>query len=160
MAHGSIKSTQLKVLEGNRSKRKLPQNEPKPRPKAPLCPQNVHKRAKKIWKKLGPKLEKEGLLCEVDGPSFAHFCEIQARLEIIREYLNKENKALVQEVQKPDPDGGMRHEYTPSPYVSMELRYLKEFRSFAKEFGLTPRGRVGLSTGGTNKRKRKDLLSK
>lgn len=156
---GRPKPTALKVIEGNPGKRPLPENEPKPMPKAPRMPRNLDKRAKETWKRLAPKLERMGLLCETDGQSFANLCQIHGRLVAIREFINTGNPSLVQEVQKPDPDGGMRHEYKKSPYVTMELQYLREFRAHAGEFGLTPRGRVGLVVG-TSGDEGDDLLSK
>ena len=54
------------------------------------------------------------------------------------------NKSLYQEVIKPDPDGGVRRELKESHYSSMLRQYYGHFRMYAKEFGLTPVGRVGL----------------
>jgi hypothetical protein len=65
-----------------------------------------------------------------------------------RKFINAENASLVAEVHKPDQDGGMRIEYKPSPYVVMEKQYMEIYRHHANEFGLTPRGRVGLVVGG------------
>jgi phage terminase small subunit len=59
------KPTALKVLEGNRGKRKLPKNEPKPYPKVPDMPEGLDERAQETYKTLAPKLEKLGLLTEV-----------------------------------------------------------------------------------------------
>ena len=54
------KPTNLKVLEGNRSKLPPPKDEPKPRPTAPECPADIDPKAKKVWSRLAPKLEKLG----------------------------------------------------------------------------------------------------
>jgi P27 family predicted phage terminase small subunit len=148
MVAKAYKPTKLKILEGNRGKRPLPENEPKPVPKAPRCPSDLDKGAKNAWKRLAPKLERMGLLTEVDGDSFAIVCQIRSRLKTIHDFIRKENPSLVQEVQKPDPDGGMRVEYKPSPYVVMEKQYYQLFRMAASEFGLSPRSRVGLGVRG------------
>ena len=141
------KPTPLKLLEGNRGKRKLPENEPKPYPKAPPMAEFLDEKAAESWNILAPQLETMGLFTIVDGDSFANVCTIRSRLIAIRKYINEENKSLVAEVHKPDPDGGMRIEYKPSPYVVMEKQYMEIYRHQANEFGLTPRGRVGLSVG-------------
>ena len=158
---GRPKPTKLKIIEGNPGKRPLPENEPKPRPKAPSIAEGLDDNAREMWEFLAPKLEKMGLLTEIDGDSFANLCQLRSRLVAIRKFINEENRSLVQEVHKPDPDGGMRKEYKPSPYVVMEKQYMEIFRHHASEFGLSPRGRVGLSVGSANDDdKGYDLLSK
>jgi P27 family predicted phage terminase small subunit len=144
---GKPKPTALKVIEGNPGKRKLPENEPKPYPKAPPMPEGLDEGAQETYKTLASKLVKIGLLTEIDGDMLASLCQLQSRLVAIRKYINENNASLVAEVHKPDPDGGMRIEYKPSPYVVMEKQYMEIFRHHANEFGLTPRGRVGLSVG-------------
>lgn len=150
MAKKAYKPTSLRALEGGRS-RSLPKpedvDEPKPIPKAPSCPSDLDSGAKAVWKKLAPKLEKLGLLTETDGDNFAIVCQIRSRLKSIHKFIKEENPSLVQEIQKPDPDGGTRIEYKPSPYVVMEKQYYQLFRLAAAEFGLSPRSRVGLSVG-------------
>lgn len=147
MSKAPHKPTKLKLLEGNRGKRKLPENEPQPFPKAPKPHLDIDKIAKKTWKRLAKILEPLGLLTEADGDMFAALCQIRARLVVIHTFLKEENQSLVMEVQKPDPDGGIRFEYKQSPYVMMEKQYYELFRRFASEFGLSPRGRVGLAIG-------------
>ena len=156
----NTKPIPLKVLEGNRGKRVLPENEPKPRPKAPECPDDIDDEARGVWKQLAPVLEKLGLLTETDGAGFAHLCQIRARIMAIHRFIRDNNASLVQEVHKPDPDGGMRCEYKPSPYVVMEKQYYQLFRLYASDYGLTPRGRVGLTVGVDKDDDGEDLLSK
>lgn len=147
MSQKPSKPTALKLLEGNRGKRDLPTDEPKPRPIAPPVPSDIDTQAKKVWHRLAPKLEKLGLLTETDGDAFANLCQIRSRLIAIHNFVKKDNKSLVQESEKPSPDGGVFYEYKPSPYIIMEKQYYDLFRKYAAEFGLTPRGRVGLSVG-------------
>jgi len=56
------KPTALKVLEGNPGKRPLNENEPKPEPKAPVCPKWLDNYAHKVWERLAPVLKQMGLL--------------------------------------------------------------------------------------------------
>lgn len=162
MSKRAYKPTKLRSLEGGRSN-SLPKpdmvNEVKPYPKAPDCSKELSEEAQRAWDKLVPKLERLGLLTEVDGEAFGNLCEIYSRLVAIRTYLNKENASLVQQTERPAPDGGTYYEFKKSPYVTMELQYLQAFRMYAKEFGLTPVGRVGLSVG-TDEGEGDDLLSK
>ena len=76
------KPTALKVLEGNKGKRKLPQNEPKPTPNAPDMPDFLDDRARDEWKALEPELNRVGVLTRVDGMAFAGYC--QAVSDVIR----------------------------------------------------------------------------
>jgi len=122
-------------------------DEPKPRPLAPGCPDDIDDEAQGVWKRLAPKLERMGLLCETDGDAFANLCQIRARLIVIHKFIKEQNASLVQEIERPSPDGGVKYELKASPYVVMEKQYYQLFRMYATEFGLTPRGRVGLSVG-------------
>jgi len=146
-----IKPTKLRALEGGRS-HSLPkpedvlESEPQPRPKAPKCPPDLDKEAKKAWRKLAPTLERLGLLTEADGWAFANLCQIRSRLVAIHKFL-KRAPALVQDNQK------------PSPLVVLERQYYQIFRMYAAEFGLTPRGRVGLVVGSGDDDDGEDFLS-
>jgi len=122
-------------------------NEPKPRPVAPKCPTDIDGEAKRVWKRLAPKLEKMGLLCDTDGDAFANLCQIRSRLIAIHRFIKQKNVSLIQKTERPTPDGGVQYELKPSPFVIMEKQYYQLFRMYAAEFGLTPRGRVGLSVG-------------
>jgi len=124
---GRGKSRKLKVLNGNPSGRPL-RNEAVPRPQAPKIPAELDREARKTWRELGPKLEKLGLLTELDGNSFAALCVIRSRLIQIGKNISA------------CKDVGEFKSLTRS-----ERQYLTLFRSYAAEFGLCPRGRIGLA---------------
>lgn len=153
------KPTALKVLEGNRGKRPLPEDEPRPDAVEPSMPSDLDATAKRIWKELAPKLVKIGLLTELDGDEFASLCQIASRLRSIRGFIKKENKTLSQQTERPAPDGGVYYEQKPSHYVGMELKYYDALRKYAADFGLSPRGRTGLQVGLSKKEDGDDLLS-
>ena len=50
-------------------------------------------------------------------------------------------------VAVPMKEDSLSKENKQSPYVVMEKQYYQLFRMFAKEFGLTPVGRIGLVVG-------------
>lgn len=160
MSQRPYKPTALRALEGGRS-HSLPkpgnEAEVKPSPIAPPIPSDIDTQAKKVWGRLAPKLVRLGLLTETDGDAFANLCQIRSRLVSIYKFIKKENRSLVQESEKPSPDGGVFYEYKPSPYIIMEKQYLDLFRKYASEFGLTPRARVGLTVG-TKEGEGDDLL--
>jgi len=138
------------VLEGNPGKRPLPEGEPKPSPIVPRCPGDIDKEAKRIWRQLAPKLERLGLLTEVDGHAFAILCQIRSRLVKIHKF-NAQFDSLVQEKVMVDGSGQEHSEAKASPYTVMEKQYYDLFRKYAGEFGLSPRGRVGLVVGSSDK---------
>lgn len=149
------KPTQLKVLEGNPGKRPLPENEPVPEQAEPEMPKDIDMKARRVWKRLAPLMVKHGLLTEVDGDAFAILCQCRSRLIEIHNFLKKENMSLVQEKTFVDSTGQEHKEYKTSPYVTMEKHYYQLFKMYATDFGLTPKGRVGLSVG--NKRGKDEL---
>ena len=145
MGKRASKPTKLKLIEGNRGKREIPP-EPQPRPNAPQRPGSLGRRATMVWKDLAPILERLGLLTESDGANFGELCRIVARLWAIRHETNKSDFEMVIE-GKINP-------------LLVEERLLRgQLRQFAGEFGLTPRGRVGLSVGAEKEDEGEDLLS-
>lgn len=130
------KPTNLRVLEGNPSKRPLPQNEPKPVPIAPKCPSWANRYGKRLWKELIPEMERLGLVTKIDGASFAAMCHSYGVWVECEQYLKKH---------------GRTYEYTNKagetnmiarPEVAIGQKALAEFRRWAAEFGLTPAART------------------
>ena len=132
----SIKPTKLKILEGEKNKNRIPENEPKPDAIEPDMPLWLDKEAKKIWKKLAPKMLKMELLTEIDGAMFSSLCQIISRVADINKKMKLEKDAIVVEGKQ-------------NPLSVSERLYYQHLRMFAQEFGLSPRGRVGLSVGTT-----------
>ena len=50
--------TAIKELEGNPGKRKLNDKEPRPEKKAPSCPKWLEPEAKKEWRRLAKKIQR------------------------------------------------------------------------------------------------------
>ena len=155
---GKPKPTKLKILEGNRGRRKLPDKEPQPKIGAPEMPDYLDKEAVKIWKQLAPYLVTNGLLTVVDGIQFSLLCQTGSYLRKIIKYLNEKNKSLTQAIERPAPDGGVKYELKSSPYEVMFRLQTAQFHKLAAEFGLSPRGRVGLQIGGGGDDDGEDLI--
>ena len=140
MSKRPYKPTPLRALEGGRSHslekpEKLMEKEAKPYPKAPPIDKNLDKDARKIAKELGPKLERLGLLTEIDGMSFGILCSLAAH---IREIWKESDKKK----------------------FTVEKQVYTLFLKFAKEFGLTPLGRTGLTVNTDKEDEGADLLTK
>ena len=148
MSKRAYKPTQLKVIEGNLGKRPLPTNEPKPAPITPLISNDIDPEARKIWETLGPKLERMGLLTEIDGDNFSILCQIRSRIANIHNTINITKQLGLGVMDK-----------TVKDLMSLERHYYELFRKFSGEFGLSPRQRVGLAVVGHEKSDGEDLLT-
>lgn len=68
------KPTKLRLLEGNRGHRSIPNN-PKPLPVYPRPPKTLDKYGRKEWRKRGKELYRMGLLSVLDLPAFEIYCD-------------------------------------------------------------------------------------
>lgn len=160
MGQRPSKATALKIVEGNPGKRPIPENEPQPRKTAPNCPYDISPSAQRVWQRLAPKLERLGLLTEIDGDSFAALCQIRAHLASIHRRLRQKQEPMILVNQKTDPNGNEWEDRKPNPLLTLERQYYELLRKYAGEFGLSPRGRTGLTVGTYNKADEgEDLLS-
>ncbi len=139
MGRGPHKPTQLRALEGGRSHslekpEDLLAKEPKPRAVNPDPPKELSTQAKKIWKKLAPRMSQLGLLTEVDLALFGVLCNEQALI-----------LKCLKELKEPELFQG--HE-KQGRILEIYRKASADLLKVSKEFGLTPRGRVGLVVGG------------
>lgn len=104
-------------------------------------------------------LERVGLMTEADGAALADLCLIRGRLNEIARLLNDPKASLLEAVIRVAPDGQERYEYRPNPLTVMERQYMELYRKKSGEFGLSPRGRVGLSIGAAKDEAGAELLS-
>ena len=180
MSKRPYKPTQLRTLEGGRS-HSLPQpdaiDEPKPVPIAGRVPTDIDSQAKKVWRVLAPKLEKLGLLTEVDGDLFAGLCQTRSRLKYIFielkriqieiKHMRRKLDKLVKEKSSSDEmdqisrlESVLKSMNSQMAFNMKEERlYLNLFRTQAREFGLTPCSRVGLIVGSGGDGEGADLLT-
>src|SRR5258708_26797013 len=122
-------------LEGNRGHRKKNRGESRPRPVPPECPPWLDARAKSVWKKLEPELDRLGLLTIVDGDSFAVYCSLVSENEWAVRILAKEGRTFT-------TDKGYVGQH---PAVAIFHNSARGIKAFAAEFGLTPSARSRLS---------------
>ena len=132
------KPTQMKVLEGNRGKRPLPANEPKPAPatKDVKPPTWMNTDGKKMWKRLVPILQRLQLLTEADLESFSMLCQSWGDyVEHVKD-IKKNGKYCIY-VNK----GGGANE-VERPAVKLMHRAYERYKALCSEFGLTPASRT------------------
>lgn len=129
--------THLKLIEGNPGKRALPRAEPKPEPKAPKPPTDLHGDALREWRRVAPQLERLGLLTGLDRAALAAYCWSWAQLLAAERTLAESSLLL-----KGRPDRGM----VRNPAAAIARDASRDCRAWCSEFGMTPsaRGRMAL----------------
>ncbi len=131
--------TNLKILRGNPGKRPIPQNEPKPEPIAPECPDWLCEDAKAEWERIAPQLERLGLLTEVDMAAMVGYCESWAQYKKAMQFIHKHNEVYPIK----NKDGSVKY-LQQVPQVSIANKALANIRAAGSQFGLSPgdRGRL------------------
>jgi P27 family predicted phage terminase small subunit len=133
------KPTNLHILNGNPSKKTLNTNEPKPAPIAPKCPAWLNAEGKRHWKYIAPKLERLGLLTEIDGAALACACnEFGEYIQLRRIIKAKGSRTFMTETG-----------YEAAiPEISIANKALTNYKAFLVEFGMTPssRSRIGIKS--------------
>jgi P27 family predicted phage terminase small subunit len=128
------KPTALKKLEGNPGKRQLNEYEPVPPISMLRCPNYLLPEAKKEWRRLAASLIAMGVLTVADAVPFAAYCTAYARWREAEDFITKHGAIYK------DPRGFAR----PNPYVAIAAHHLREIKSLAAEFGLTPANRTAI----------------
>lgn len=134
------KPSVVKKLEGNRGRRPLNKREPKPSAPLTLSPPDwLQPVALEYWRRLAPRLQKIGLLTELDIDLLAMLCDAWQRKHDARK--------TIEEV-------GAYH-FTESgfvvahPALAQEHKATEQIRKLNSDLGLTPSARTGLTTGNT-----------
>ena len=128
------KPTALKKLEGNPGKRPLNELEPVPPVASLRCPNYLLPEARKEWRRLAPILMNLGLLTAADAVPFAGSCQAYARWREAQDEITRHGSIYK------DGDGRIR----PNPYIAIANQQMREIKSFAADFGLTPSNRTAM----------------
>lgn len=159
------KPTELKLLQGvPGGAHKLNKHEAKPqklngsKPSRELSPE-----AKKVWRRMAPKLEVLGLLTNLDVEAFGRYCELSARYSECVKRLRTNNwqryLPVYHEQSLEEKAAGVkpRLKYLQELPDSVEFRRIPgELLRLEQHFGMTPASRSSLSvnfvpTGGQAK---------
>jgi P27 family predicted phage terminase small subunit len=117
----------IKKAEGNPGKQRLTPG-PEFRAGRPKCPVWVKGEARKLWKKLAPELEEQGLLALVNGSALEGLCRAYAKAVECE-------KVLIEQGLTYESKNGY---ICPRPEVLIAQKEWQLVRSFCGEFGLTP----------------------
>ena len=129
------KPSALRVLEGNPGKRPI-NNEPSPEPGIPPAPAHLSEQAKKAWAGVSVKLDKIGVLTEVDDWALEMLCENYAEILDLRAEIKKDGR--FQTVTNKNGDTRTVNHPAATQLADAERR----FKAMLEQFGLTPSARV------------------
>jgi len=131
------KPAALRIVEGNRGKRKIPA-EVKIDDEMPQRPAFLHGLALTQWDALAGKLHAVGLLQSVDADALAAYCVSYAQWRDATQMLRKDG--LTTESLHGVP--------AAHPAVGIQQRALASMQQLMMQFGLSPKARANLGTPG------------
>ncbi|MEM7806491.1 MAG: phage terminase small subunit P27 family [Planctomycetota bacterium] len=128
------KPTAIRRAEGTvgRGASRMNKREAKPASKLPDPPNELSADARKVWRRLGNRLLKHGLVTNLDEVAFAGLCDSYA--------------TWLRLIEKADALGGdivsVNGQLVPNPARSAALKQWEVCRRLLGEFGMTPARRV------------------
>lgn len=133
------KPTAIKQMEGTYRPDRAAQDEPLIEPGIPEPPKLLTGRARAAWDRIGPELEKMGVLTTVDGVALELLCDAYAEWVAARDVIRRQGSTFSSKTQ----DG--RKVIKPHPAVRIASEAWRRVHRMLLEFGLTPasRSRVG-----------------
>ena len=148
------KPTNLKVLEGNRGKRKLPDN-PKPPDDEPVPPPHLDEYGLEEWRRVAVGLQTMGVLAGLDQAALAAYCDAYSRWRNASEELMELRKksrlnALVMKT--------ISGNWIQQPLIGIANKAAGDMVRYASEFGMTPSARARLAVDPTQKKSKFDGL--
>lgn len=134
------KPTALKLVTGNPGKRASKRREPKPKRCIPSPPAHLADDAKVAWGSLAARLDRLGLLTELDAFALEQLCENYAEILTLRADVAVHGRFQVVATKA----GGMMERTRPAASLLADAE--RRFRGMMSEFGLTPSARTRVST--------------
>ena len=131
------KATNMRILEGNPSRRPFNDEEPQPDPGA-KCPYWVTTGAREIWEEIAPILEGCGVLTEADSVMFAAWCDAVANYKAVS--IEIENSAL----SLANSDDPVYAEKQVKCLIASQRNFAELMVKFGTKFGLSPGDRSAI----------------
>lgn len=145
---GRRKPSALRVIEGNRGHRPIPQGEPKPTIPAdmPEAPALLDAHGREEWDRVAPELYALGLLTVVDQGPLAAYCMAFSRWKTAELAIQRDAKVNDKTkhsglVQITKEGNAIQH-----VLVGVANTARRDMMRFAAEFGLTPSARAYLAS--------------
>lgn len=128
------KPSSLRLVEGNRGKRALPQNEPDPDYLADLTPPaHLPPAAAVVWAELAPRLRAARLLTVCDTLALEWLCIAAAQHRQATAQIG-DDKLIMRNAET----GSL----SPSPWIIIQSMAFKRGKAIADAFGMTPSARA------------------
>ncbi|MCB9930027.1 MAG: phage terminase small subunit P27 family [Alphaproteobacteria bacterium] len=129
------KPTALKLIEGNRGKRRVNGREPKPPTTQPTCPVHLSATAKTEWRRVAGTLNEIGILTQVDRAVLAAYCQAYGR------WVEAERKLAETPLLLKMPAGYVQ----VSPWLTISNKQVELMLRLMAELGLTLSARSRLA---------------
>lgn len=129
------KPVNLKIVQGNPGKRRLPKTRAMTAGTRAGCPDWLSPGAKAEWRRVAPELDRIGLLTSLDRATLAGYCDAFDRWSECVRFTKKQGTHYM------TPAGQLRE----WPQVSMAKAAGQAMRAFAGDLGLTPTSRLRLN---------------
>lgn len=129
------KPTALKLVTGNPGRRKPNRKEAKPRRVIPSPPDHLSKGALAAWGSLATRLDRLGLLTEIDAFALEQLCENYSEILELRKDVADNGRFQTVTTQSGDAMERVR------PCATLLADAERRFRAMMAEFGLTPSSR-------------------
>jgi P27 family predicted phage terminase small subunit len=142
------KPNEIKVLEGNPGKRRIPVS-PKPERVLGLkCPSFIGKHGRQEWNRITPELAKLGMLTRIDQVALEMYCRTYQKWRDAEEFLIEKGTYFVlrepsQMIDGKEVEGNIRY-MQQMPQVSIAQQCAEYCRKMIQEFGLSPAARSRL----------------
>jgi P27 family predicted phage terminase small subunit len=132
--------TRLKLLHGETRPSRLNRREPVPRDGRPRMPLDMSPAAKTVWRHVLREMAGTGVITGADGDVLRLYCEAVARYLYSAQMLEQSGPLIFA-----GGTGARRGELVKSPLHQVVRDNAVMVRALARELGLTPAARAGLS---------------
>lgn len=132
------KATNMRILEGNPSRRPINTDEPQPESGA-VCPYWVTDGARQVWDEVAPILINCGILTVADQVMFAAWCDAVANYKAV----SLEIDAVISVPLEGDTEPVYAQKVIKS-LIASQRNYAELMIRFGTKFGLSPGDRTGL----------------
>lgn len=141
------KATNMRILEGNPSRRPINSDEPQPEPGA-VCPFWATTGAREVWEEVAPILINCGILTQADQVMFAAWCDAVANYKAVSLEIEAVNyKHVCNSNLAHARDLAVEPAYCQKEIKSLiasQRNYAELMIRFGTKFGLSPGDRTGL----------------
>ena len=131
----------LRVLQGNPSKRPLPQTLDV-EPSLPSAPEHLSAEARAEWDRVATELYLIGCLSKIDRAALAAYCQAYGRWVVAEQKLSEmaERDPITAGLMIKTSNGNV----VQNPLVGAANRAMREMVRIAVEFGMTPSSRMNM----------------